>query len=68
VRGGLDGLTKGGAIVDDKLVVDLHAFKRSAVGVLSVVMLSIGYVTIFFLAQQLELKDPYNDEGDSDEQ
>lgn len=30
-RGVLDGLTKGGAIVDDKLVVDLHAYKRYSV-------------------------------------
>jgi len=31
VRGVLDGLTKGAAIVDDKLVVDLHAYKRYSV-------------------------------------
>jgi len=31
VRGVLDGLTKGAAIVDDKLVVDLHAYKRYAI-------------------------------------
>jgi Holliday junction resolvase RusA-like endonuclease len=28
VRGCLDGMTKGGAIVDDSRVVDLHAYKR----------------------------------------
>lgn len=31
VRGVLDGLTKGGAIVDDARVVDLHAYKRYSV-------------------------------------
>jgi crossover junction endodeoxyribonuclease RusA len=31
VRGVLDGLTKGAAIVDDKLVVDLHAYKRYSI-------------------------------------
>jgi len=31
VRGVLDGLTKGGAIVDDSRVVDLHAYKRYSV-------------------------------------
>jgi hypothetical protein len=35
--------------------------------ILAVVMLGIGYVAILFVAQQIELKDPYNDEGDSDE-
>jgi crossover junction endodeoxyribonuclease RusA len=31
VRGCLDGMTKGGAIVDDSRVVDLHAYKRYSV-------------------------------------
>lgn len=31
VRGVLDGLTKGGAIVDDARVIDLHAYKRYSV-------------------------------------
>jgi len=30
-RGVLDGLTKGGAIMDDARVVDLHAYKRYSV-------------------------------------
>ena len=38
-----------------------------SVVILAVVMLGIGYVAIFFVAQQIELKDPYNDEGDLDE-
>jgi hypothetical protein len=38
-----------------------------SVGILSVVMLGIGYVGIFFLAQQIDARDPYNDEGDTDE-
>jgi len=31
VRGCLDGMTNGGAIVDDSRVVDLHAYKRYSV-------------------------------------
>jgi crossover junction endodeoxyribonuclease RusA len=31
VRGCLDGMVKGGAIVDDSRVVDLHAYKRYSV-------------------------------------
>jgi hypothetical protein len=38
-----------------------------SVGVMSILTLGVGYVTLFFLAQQLEPKDPYNDEGDTDE-
>jgi hypothetical protein len=40
----------------------------ASVGVVGFIMLAIGYVGIFYLAQQIDARDPYEDERDRDEQ
>jgi crossover junction endodeoxyribonuclease RusA len=45
VRGCLDGMVKGGAIVDDSRVVDLHAYKRYSVD---------GWTGVEVIVQHLE--------------
>ena len=45
VRSCLDGMTKGGAIVDDSRVVDLHAYKRYSVD---------GWTGVEVIVQHLE--------------
>jgi hypothetical protein len=38
-----------------------------SIGVVGFLMLAIGYVTIFYMAQVISSRDPYEDEGDRDE-
>ena len=37
------------------------------IGVGGIIILIVGYVGIFWLAQVIDARDPYNDEGDKDE-
>jgi len=39
----------------------------ASIGVIGFLMLAIGYVTIFYMAQVIDSRDPYEDEGDKDE-
>jgi hypothetical protein len=39
----------------------------TSIGVVGFLMLAIGYVTIFYMAQVIDSRDPYEDEGDKDE-
>ena len=39
----------------------------ASIGIGGVLMLLVGYISIFYLAQIIDDKDPYDDEGDKDE-
>jgi len=39
----------------------------SLMGLVGVMILVFGYIAIFWLAQIIDARDPYNDEGDTDE-
>ena len=39
----------------------------ASIGIGGVLMLVVGYISIFYLAQIIDAKDPYDDEGDKDE-
>ena len=39
----------------------------ASIGVVGFLMLAIGYVTIFYMAQVIDSRDHYEDEGDKDE-
>jgi len=39
----------------------------SSIGVVGILILVFGYIAIFWLAQIIDARDPYNDEGDTDE-
>lgn len=39
----------------------------AALGVGGILMLVIGYVGLFYLARLIDSRDPYEDEGDTDE-
>jgi hypothetical protein len=40
----------------------------ASIGFLGVAILVIGYVLIFWMAQVIDARDPYNYDGDEDEQ
>jgi hypothetical protein len=39
----------------------------ASIGVGGILMLIIGYVGLFYMARIIDSRDPYDDEGDSDE-
>lgn len=39
----------------------------ASIGVGGLLMLVLGYLGLFYLARIIESRDPYDDEGDSDE-
>jgi len=39
----------------------------ASIGVGGILMLIIGYVGLFYMARIIDSRDPYEDEGDSDE-
>jgi hypothetical protein len=39
----------------------------TSIGVGGIIILVVGYVGIFWLAQVIDARDPYNDERDNDE-
>ena len=39
----------------------------TSIGVGGIIILIVGYVGIFWLAQVIDARDPYNDERDNDE-
>jgi hypothetical protein len=39
----------------------------ASIGVVGFLMLTIGYVAIFYMARLINSRDPYEDEGDRDE-
>jgi hypothetical protein len=39
----------------------------ASIGIGGVLMLLVGYISIFYLAQIIDAKDPYDDERDIDE-
>lgn len=39
----------------------------ASIGIGGVLMLVIGYIGLFYMAQLVDSRDPYDDEGDKDE-
>jgi hypothetical protein len=39
----------------------------TSIGIVGFLMLAIGYVAVFYMAQVIDSRDPYEDEGDRDE-
>lgn len=39
----------------------------SSIGILGILTLVVGYATLFWLAQVIDARDPYDDEGDKNE-
>lgn len=39
----------------------------ASIGIGGVLILVIGYITLFYMAQIIDSRDPYDDEGDRDE-
>jgi hypothetical protein len=39
----------------------------ASIGIVGILILVVGYIAIFYLAQVIDARDPYNDEGDKDE-
>lgn len=39
----------------------------ASIGVGGILMLVIGYVGLFYMARLIDSRDPYEDEGDTDE-
>lgn len=40
----------------------------ASIGIGGIIMLIVGYVGIFYMAQLIDSRDPYEDERDRDEQ
>jgi hypothetical protein len=39
----------------------------ASIGIGGVLILVIGYIALFYMAQVIDSRDPYDDEGDRDE-
>jgi hypothetical protein len=39
----------------------------ASIGIGGIIMLIVGYIALFYMAQLIGSKDPYEDEGDNDE-
>ena len=39
----------------------------ASIGVLGILTLVVGYIAIFWLAQVIDARNPYDDEGEKDE-
>jgi hypothetical protein len=39
----------------------------ASIGIVGILILVVGYISIFYLAQIIDARDPYDDEGDKDE-
>jgi hypothetical protein len=39
----------------------------ASIGIGGIIMLIVGYVGLFYMAQLIDSRDPYEDEGDRDE-
>ena len=39
----------------------------ASIGIGAILMLVIGYVGLFYMARLIDSRDPYEDEGDTDE-
>ena len=39
----------------------------ASIGVVGILILVVGYIVIFYLAQVIDSRDPYDDDGDTDE-
>ena len=39
----------------------------ASIGIGGIIMLIVGYVGLFYMAQLIDSRDPYEDEGDKDE-
>ena len=39
----------------------------ASIGIGGIIMIIVGYVGLFYMAQLIDSRDPYEDEGDKDE-
>ena len=39
----------------------------ASIGIGGIIMLIVGYISLFYMAQLIDTRDPYEDEGDRDE-